>query len=273
MYIARAWVLGPMCFAGFLIKWLHVHRPTPGFRPDPPPFRFAWLFARRLGSFFPWGAASCVFCPSFCPCFMSTAASCGARCGTAVFAIWDISARGVPFPVLSQYYSIFSLPPGNGRSSGALIAFIRHAVHSPPSFATLCTHRFHLPRCAPIPLGCLGAHCPCHIPVFITFMPLSTSAAWWLAPSCSLVIRSNLLLTPTWVQVPSWAPSFWSNFWLFASLRLRSDIRNLFLSLCPTPHGSHSNAPQAPESPSIDIEISMLRRKYHLHTVLSEHFV
>ena len=46
--------------------------------------------------------------------------------------------------------------------------------------------------------------------------------------------RSNLLLIPTWVQVPSRAPSFWTNFWLFAFLRLQSEIRHVFFSLCPT---------------------------------------
>jgi hypothetical protein len=55
-----------------------------------------------------------------------------------------------------------------------LIAFIRHAVRSSLSFAAMCTHS----------LGVLWGILPISYPaVFITFIPPTTSAAWWLVPS------------------------------------------------------------------------------------------
>jgi hypothetical protein len=39
-------------------------------------------------------------------------------------------------------------------------------------------------------------------------MPPITGVACWLVPPFSSMTRPNLLLIPTWVQVPSWAPFF-----------------------------------------------------------------
>jgi hypothetical protein len=91
----------------------------------------------------------------------------------------------------------------------ALIASIRHAVRSSPSFAALCTHS----------LGVLGGILPPHILSrcleHLCPLPQARLDGPCLLVLC-LIARSNLLLIPTWVQVPSWAPSFWTNFWLFA---------------------------------------------------------
>jgi hypothetical protein len=72
--------------------------------------------------------------------------------------------------------------------------------------------------------------------------------AWWIVPPCSFMTRSNPLLTPTWVRIPSRAPSFGANFWLFAFLRLRSDIYTGSFSLS-LPH------PRARNPHRIDIDI------------------
>jgi hypothetical protein len=98
----------PVGFAGFLIKYLHVHWHDLGFRPGPPPCRFAWPFSRRLGPFPP------VVCYPLCSLRRSVKFSLRRSVNFYVFrpatvryghfAVWAISARGVPAPVFNRLF-------------------------------------------------------------------------------------------------------------------------------------------------------------------------
>jgi hypothetical protein len=98
-------------------------------------------------------------------------------------------------------------------------SFATRAVHSSHPFARPCAHRRrHSPRCALTPLE--WAYCPYLIPaVFIVYNTHTPYHKRGLMARAFLFFGGqvhNLLLIPTWVQVPSRAPSFWTDFWLFA---------------------------------------------------------
>jgi hypothetical protein len=92
--------LVPVSFAGFLIKCVDFISMTWAFAQVRPHVALHGHL-RAVRALSSRGVLAPVFCPSFCPRFMSTAQL---RCDTAMFAIWDISAHGVPFPVLSQSF-------------------------------------------------------------------------------------------------------------------------------------------------------------------------
>jgi hypothetical protein len=108
---------------------LHLH--DLGFRPDPPPCRFAWphYLPRPFGFF--------CFLPVGC------------------------------FPLFFAHFFFTCLPPLHSSLAFATVALCTHRLHSPRraliafmhsprcalinstlSFVTLCTHRFYSPRCA-----------------------------------------------------------------------------------------------------------------------------
>jgi hypothetical protein len=163
-----------------------------------------------------------VLCSARCLLFMSATLRLRLSLSLSQPCLWAFSLISVfrllaccPCPGVYKIYAALCTHRLHS-SRCALIACIRHAPHSSPAFATvaLCAHR----------LASFATLCTHQLIAFIFHSPRATLCTHRF---------SNLLLIPTWVQVPSWAP-FLTNFGLFAFLRLRSDIRSpfLFLSLC-----------------------------------------